>query len=453
MPAGGNWTAQNKIRPGAFINFVSVPSALSVLGTRGIVAVGMPMTWGATGELIKLTGEDLLTGASLAKVGVTIADTQASLPYRVALAGCYTALLFRTDVGGAKAVATILEGTLKVSAKHPGSTGNSISVVTIKDKPAVGSTTIQVLVHNLVKEEFVVTAISELTQLDSSFVDFEVLKEGAAVPVTAGVTLVGGTNGQVDKTTYTTFFNLLDTKNFQCVTVYDNDTSVPAMLKTRVDVWRNKRGKKVQAVVYDSSASDVEGIISVNQGFKTATETVDTLLFPVYAASVTAGAAINQSLTAKVVEDAVEIINPVLEDGIEDALKIGRFILTYRQDGAVCIEKDINTLQTFTADKNYVFSKNRVIRCLDEIGNTASLIFNRNYCGKVDNDSIGRNQYKTELIAYLDTLVNIGAITNFDGSSDVTVLPGESIDSVVVDLAIQPVDSMEKLYMTVNVNA
>ena len=90
---------------------------------------------------------------------------------------------------------------------------------------------------------------------------------------------------------------------------------------------------------------------------------------------------------------------------------------------------------------------------MDEIGNTCALVFNKNYAGKIDNDSIGRNQYKTELISFVDTLVGIRAVTDFDGASDVTVLPGEAVDSVVVDLLIQPVDSMEKLYMTVNVNA
>ena len=172
-----------------------------------------------------------------------------------------------------------------------------------------------------------------------------------------------------------------------------------------------------------------------------------------WAASKTAGAQVNESLTAAVVEGAVEIINPILEDEIEDALNQGRFVITYRQDGAVCVEKDINTLHTFTPDKNYAFSKNRVIRCLDEIGNTTSLVFNRNYAGKVDNDNIGRNQYKTELISLFDSLVGLRAIQNFDGASDITVLPGEAVDAVVVDLVVQPVDSMEKLYMTVNVNA
>ena len=453
MPAGGTWTVQNKVRPGAYINFVSVPKAIGTIGERGTVAVGMPMTWGPAGALIHLTGDELLSGASLAKVGVTATDTEASLPYRVALAGCFNALLFRTDVGGTKATADILKDTLSVTAKYAGTTGNKITVVTIKDKPAEGSYTIQVLVSKLLKESFIVTSIDELKDIESEFVDFVVGDGATTIPETAGTALTGGTNGTVDKTQYSTFWNLLDTKNFQCIAMYDTDASIPPLLKEKVQLWREKRGKKVQAVVYDYTSADYEGIISVNQGFKTSTETVDTTLFPVWVASMVAGAQVNQSLTAAVVEDAVEIINFIPEDEIEDALNVGRFVLSYRQDGAVCVEKDINTLHTFTADKNYAFSKNRVIRCLDEIGNTVALTFNRSYAGKVDNNNIGRNQFKAQIISLMDTLVNINAVQNFEGSADITVLPGESVDSVVVDIAVQPVDSMEKIYMTVNVDA
>lgn len=453
MPAGGTWTVQNKVRPGAYINFVSVPKAIGTLGERGTVAVGMPMTWGPAGELIHLTGDELLNGASLAKVGVTATDTEASLPFRVALAGCFNAWLFRTDVGGAKATAEIQASTLSVTAKYAGTTGNKITVVTLKDKPEAGSFTIQVLVNNLVKESFIVKKITELSDIESEFVDFTVSNQTAAIPVTAGIALTGGTNGTVDKSTYTTFWNLLDTKDFQCLAMYDTDVTVAPLLKDKVEIWREKRGKKVQAVIHNYPDADYEGIISVTQGFKTATETVDKTMFPVWVASMTAGAEVNQSLTAAVVEGGVEIIDPIAEDAIEDAINIGQFVLSYRQDGAVCVEKDINTLHTFTVDKNYAFSKNRVIRCLDEIGNRTALIFNRNYAGKVDNDSVGRNQFKTELIALFDALVGIRAIQNFDGASDITVLPGEAIDAVVVDLTVQPVDSMEKLYMTVNVNA
>lgn len=455
MPAGGTWTTQNKRRPGAYINFVSVPAPLGTLGERGVVAVGMPMTWGPEDELIELNGNELLSGASLPKVGVTSFDTEESLPYRVALSGCFDALLFRTDRGGTQATADITASVLTATAKYAGTTGNKITVVIVKDKPAVGQYTIQILLSNILKEEFIATQIEELEELESQYVVFTVAEgqESTNIPETAGTPLAGGTNGEVDDQTYTTFWNLLDTKTFQCLAMYDKSPELAPLIKDKVEIWREKRGKKVQAVVYDYTQADYEGIISVDQGFKTSTETVDETMFMLWVASQTAGAQVNQSLTASVVEDGVEIINPVLEDDIEDALAEGRFILSYRQDGAVCVEQDINTLHEFTVDKNYAFSKNRVIRVLDEIGNTVALVFNRNYCGKVDNDDQGRNTFKTEIISLIDQLVGIRAVTNFDGASDITVLPGEAVDSVVVDLTIQPVDSMEKLYMTVNVNA
>lgn len=449
MPAGGTWTVQNKVRPGAYINFVSVPSTLGTLGERGTVAVGMPMTWGPVNELIHLTGDELLNGDSLAKVGVKATDTEASLPYRVALAGCYNAWLFRTDTGGAEATASV--DNVTITAKYTGTTGNRIAVTIAKEEDIYA---VKVFVDNLLQETFTVTTVEELVDIDSSFVIFtSSVEEETTMPVTAGITLAGGTNGTVNKSSYSTMWSLLDTKDFQCIAMQDTDDSIASLLKAKVEVWREKRGKKVQAVVYDYTAADYEGIISVNQGFKTTTETVDTSLFPVWVASMTAGAQVNESLTAAVVENATEIINPVLEDDIEDALNAGKFVLSYRQDGAVCVEKDINTLHTFTVDKNYAFSKNRVIRCLDEIGNTTALVFNRNYAGKVDNNDTGRNQYKTELIYMFDNLQSLNAIQNFDGASDLTVLPGDSVDAVVVDVTVQPVDSMEKLYMTVNVNA
>ena len=235
--------------------------------------------------------------------------------------------------------------------------------------------------------------------------------------------------------------------------INSTDAAVQTNIVDFIKLMKYTRGKKVQGVVYDYPAADEDGIISVDQGYVTDVDTVTTELFPLYVASITAGANVNESNTATVVEGAVSIINPIAEDEIENALAAGKFILSYRQDGAVCIEQDINTFHTFTPDKGYAFSKNRVVICLDEIGNTAALVFNRNYCGKVNNDDNGRNIYKTELIAMMDSLQTIGAIQNFDGASDITVLPGNSVDSVVVDVVVQPTDSMEKLYMTVNVNA
>lgn len=450
MPAGGTWTVQNKQRPGAYINFVSVPKPVGTIGDRGVIACALPMTWGPTDALITLYGEDLLNGKSLPKIGCDAFDTAESLPFRLALAGCYKALIFRINAGGVKASIT-LGSSVKIDAKYTGTTGNSISIVITENKPEEGKYTLDVLFKNIQKESFVVSSVADLTDIESEWID--ITATGESVPVTTGAALTGGTNGTVGTTAASTFCELVSGETWQCLAVNSTDSAINDAIIEFIKLMRDTRGKKVQGVVYDYTAADYEGIISVHQGYTTDTDTVGVDLFPIYVASITAGANVNQSNTARVIEGAKSIINPVDEEDIEDALKVGKFLLTYRQDGAVCVEKDINTLHTFTVDKGYAFSKNRVIRCLDEIGNTVALVFNRNYCGKIDNDDIGRNMYKTEIISMMDTLVDLGAIQSFDGASDITVLPGNDVDSVVVDLTVQPIDSMEKLYMTVNVDA
>ena len=453
MPSGGNWKAQTKVRAGAYINFVSVPKPLGTVGERGVVAIAVPMTWGATDSLIEVYGEELLNGASLDKIGCTAYDAE-SLPFRLALKYCYKGLFYRMDRGGTKA--TVTHGNLTISAKYAGTTGNKISVIVAENTPETGKYTINVLVNAGLKETYVIQTLADLADVESKWVDFTYGEDaGADVPTaTTGVTLVGGTNGTVTEETWTAdFFNLIKTEQWNCLAVQSDSATLPALIASNIKLFRETLGKKAQAVVYNTTNADDEGIIAVKQGYKTETETISPSLFPLVVASMTAGASVATSNTASVIDDAIEIINPVDETKIEDELLLGWFLLTYRQDGAVCVEQDINTLHTFTVDKNKAFSKNRVIRTLDEIGNSTVLIFNRNYCGKVNNDDFGRNVFKSEVIALIDTLVTMGAVQNFDGASDVTVMKGVDIDAVVVDLTIQPVDSMEKLYMTVNVDA
>lgn len=453
MPSGGTWKAQNKVRPGAYINFVSVPKPVGTVGERGIVAIALPMSWGATDSLIEVYGSDLLDGKSLEKIGCTAYDAE-SLPFRLALKYCYKGLFYRMDRGGTKA--TVVSNNLTISAKYHGTVGNKLSATIIEDTPEVGKYTVNVLYDGATKESFVVETLGELKDVESSWVNFTMPEENesSAPTATTGVSLTGGTNGTITESTFAPdFFNLITTEQWQCLAIQSDSVTLPSLILSKIKSLREDLGKKVQAVVYNTNTADYEGIISVKQGYKTTTDTVSETLFPIVVASMTAGASVAESNTARVIDDATEIINPIEETSVADNLKAGWFVLTYRQDGAVCVEQDINTLHTFTVDKNQAFSKNRVIRTLDEIGNTTALIFNRNYCGKVNNDAFGRNVYKSEIISLVDTLVSMGAVQNFDGATDVTVMQGANIDSVIVDLTIQPVDSMEKLYLTVNVDA
>ena len=214
---------------------------------------------------------------------------------------------------------------------------------------------------------------------------------------------------------------------------------------------RENEGVKVQGCVYDKATYDYEGIISSDQGYKTEVEEISEVNFVAWVTGATAGAEINESNTHKTVQDAVEIIGELTNTEIIDALQNGKFVISKLRSGTIVVEKDINTLHTFTTDRSYDFSKNRVIRVLDEMGNTVMNTWDENYCGKLDNDADGRNVYKADLVSYGNTLQGIHAITNFLGADDIEVLMGDDVDSVVVNWPVQPVDSMEKLYMTFTV--
>ena len=92
-----------------------------------------------------------------------------------------------------------------------------------------------------------------------------------------------------------------------------------------------------------------------------------------------------------------------------------------------------------------------IIRTIDNIANDISTIFESNYVGKVNNNADGRSLLKAALVDYFTTLQNMAAIQNFE-TDDITVNAGTDSDAVVVDVFTQPVDSVEKIYITVNLS-
>src|SRR5690606_2328645 len=167
-----------------------------------------------------------------------------------------------------------------------------------------------------------------------------------------------------------------------------------------------------------------------------------------WVAGATAGANVNESLTYAAYDGAVDVDERYTHTEIVQALKNGEFLFEY-SDGRAIVEQDINSFTSFTPEKRQHFSKNRVIRVLDSIGNDLKRIFEQFYIGKVNNNVDGRNLFKNEIVNYMTVLENIGAIQNFDSQADVTVVQGNDVDSIYVELYVQPVDAIEKVYMQV----
>ncbi|MMZ64757.1 Phage tail sheath protein [compost metagenome] len=164
-----------------------------------------------------------------------------------------------------------------------------------------------------------------------------------------------------------------------------------------------------------------------------------------------AAAGVNESLTYTEIPNAVDVTPKYTYSEMIQALQNGELVLS-ASNGKVQIQQDINTLTTFTADKAKHFSKNRVVRVLDTIARDIQRTFTASYIGKIGNNADGRNLLKGEVLSYLGSLQGIGAIQNFNAETDLEVLPGIDGDAVIVNLSVQPVDSIEKIYMTVTVN-
>lgn len=440
--ANGRFNSMNKIRPGAYINFESEAALDMSLGSRGIATFAVDLDWGADDKLIEVSANDLLNGYSLAKIGLTSNDANALL-FNLALQNCNLVKVYRINSGGTKATKTLDNG-LVVTAKYNGLFGNKIAILI---KSAGTKFSVETYADGYLVDSQKVNSISELVNND-----YVVFSGEGSLSATTSTLLVGGTNGTATLAEkYRQYMDLLKTTKWNTIAVTTDDEAIITSVMSFVEEMRDEEGKYVQAVVPNTSTADYEGIINVVNSVILNDETNVTIpQFTAWVAGATAGAKLTDSLTGKIVENATGIVNPLSNNDIIDGLSTGKFILSLNQSGAVKVEKDINSLHTYTADKGYIFSKNRIIRELDEIGSAIEDIWETTYLGKVSNNDDGRTLFKSSIINYLTGLQNQGAISDFD-SSTVNVEAGPDIDSVIASIQVKPVDSMEFLYMTVNV--
>jgi hypothetical protein len=198
--------------------------------------------------------------------------------------------------------------------------------------------------------------------------------------------------------------------------------------------------------------ADSEAIINVTQGVELADGTILTpAQATAWVSGVTAGASISQSNTGRKYVGTIDVVPRMTKTEMEAAITAGEFIFKVDTAQNVTAVYDINSLTTTTVDKGKQFTKNRIIRTIDGINNDITQIFESNYVGKTNNNADGRSLLRASLIEYFNELQRLSAIQNFT-PEDVTVLAGANSDAVVIDCYIQPVDSIEKIYITVNLS-
>ena len=425
---GGTFLVQNKVLPGAYINFVSRPRAMGSLGERGVVCVGMELDWGAEG-MRTVEAADFRTDSRALFGYDYLSDEMKDM--RELFLHAQKVKIYRLN-SGEKAKATT--NGLTVTAKYAGKRGNDICVAIVANVDEEGYFDVETYLDTELVDSQTVAKIEELE--DNEYVTFEGTGTLNAV---AGTYLTGGTTTAVTGSGYTDFLAAAEAEDFNVLAYNGSDETTKKLFVNFTKRMREEEGVKFVTVLHDYAEADHEGVISVG----TAKERV------YWVASATAGAEVNESLTNTVYDGEYEVDAKLKKSEYIKGIQAGQFLF-YEEDGELRVLRDINCFTSFAAAKNSDFSSNRVVRVLDSIANDVANIFSKYYLGKQSNNANGRNLLKAEILAYHEQLMKIEAIENFT-ADDITVEKGAEKQDVVVYENVQPVDAMEKLYMKVEV--
>lgn len=443
--AGGTWSTQNKVRPGVYIRFKSAAGVGLTVGDRGKVAICEPLSWGPVGQVMTIEagagttpfiGYDITNPKALFLREIFKGSNRTSAPN--------TVYLYRPSAdSSAQATATI--EPLTVKALYPGVRGNDINIVITEDVDVEGQYTVNTVVDGSIVDSQIATNVSDLEP--NSWVEFS---GTGALAATAGTALTGGEDGTVQSAAYSAFLSTIEAYDFD-ILIYDGDDStVLTAMQSFVKRLADENGQYFQLVAAEVTNPDSRFVINVNSGV-----TLDdgTELTPQQACwwvgGAQAGARYNESLTYAAYPGAVDVSPVRTNNQMISALSAGDFVM-FAEKGVVKVEQDINSLITYTPDIGKVYHKNRVMRLCNTIANDVYAQFSQNFIGIVNNNADGRARFKAAIVGYLLELQGTQAIRNFE-ADDVEVLPGNDIDAIVINIAIQAVDSVEKVYMTVTV--
>ena len=447
--AGGNWSAQNKVRPGVYINFKTAAGAGTAQGERGTVAIARALSWGPSGQATAIAaGED-----PMEKIGYPIGAPQALFLRELfkgtnLSAGAKQILLYRLKgTGEAAASASLSEGGLTITAKYPGVRGNDLSLRISASAETEGAFTVETILDGTIMDSQTAATADQLT--DNGWVLFS----GAGpLEASAGLSLSGGADGTADPAAWADALTALEPYDFDILAYDGTDATAREACAAFVKRFAEEEGIYTQLVTSGAKGADSRFVINLDSGV-----VLDdgTKLEPRQAvwwlAGAEAGAKYSQSLTYAAYPGAADVIPPKTSRQIEEAILAGNLVLS-RENGRVHIETDINALTSYTPDIGRVYRKNTTMRVCNFLANRIYQEFSQNYIGKVKNDDAGRALLQAAILNDLRTMFENGALTQRPSGEDVIVAPGEESDSVVIAVALALADAVEKIYLTVTVS-
>ena len=182
--AGGTFVTRNKVRAGAYINFVSEYSPLGTVSDRGTVLLPMAVPFGPVGEAIEITGD-----TDVRKIFGLSSLSPELLLLREAAKRANKVLVWRLAGGEA---ATRTDENITVTARYPGTVGNTIAVKILAPESGLESTVQTFIDGRMVDEQ----QASTIEQLVSN--DWVIFSGTGELTPHAGIVLSGGTDLEVE---------------------------------------------------------------------------------------------------------------------------------------------------------------------------------------------------------------------------------------------------------------
>jgi len=440
---GGKFLFYNKVRAGAYINFISVDRPLGNFSDRGYVAVPMELDWGTDNEMITVTAGEFQTNSKEIFGYDYTHEKMRNL--RELFVRAKTAHIYKLNSQGVKASNEV------ATARCGGIRGNDIKIVVAKNVDDSSLYDVTVYLDAKIVDQQTVATMEAIAE--NPYVTF---KKGWGIAETAGMPLSGGTNGAaITGDDYQKFLDLSERKYYNVLICPSGVATIQQLFMAYTKRRRDDVGVKFQAIVWRNNVGDHEGIISPHNSVLDDGALPSDIVY--WLGGAEASAAVNESLT-NTTYDGELTIDMKYKDAEFDKLKLQGF-LTFHSQGKRTVDEyvydtrvmeDINTFHTFVPDKNDDFSLNQIIRVLDQVAIDCSEIFVNSYLGKVQNDNIGRISFRNNLIYQCQEYERVRAIEDFN-SDDVLVEKGLKKGDVLVDLPIKPVGAMSHLYMQVYV--
>ena len=429
---GGTFFTQNKVLPGAYINFISASKASATLSDRGYAAMAIELDWGVENTIFEVTNGDLQKN-SMKLFGYDYTAPQLK-GLRDLFLNLKTLYLYRLTSGGVKATNTY------ATAKYCGTRGNDLKVVISNNVEDEEKFDVSLYIDDTtLLDKQTVSQMSEL--VDNDYVTW---KSGASLSETAGEPLSTGTNGTVNGLAHQTFLDKAESYYFNILGCVSTEDEIKSLYVAYTKRLRDEVGAKFQLVVHNKEA-DYEGVINVINDVEESP--VSSLIYWVTGAE--ASCAVNASLLNKKYDGEFTVKADYTQSQLEGFINAGKFAF-HNVGNDVRVLSDINTLLTTSDIKGDVFKENQTIRVCDQIANDIANIFNTRYLGVVPNDANGRISLWNDIVKHHQQLQDIRAIENFT-SEDITVAQGDSKKAVVVYDKVTVVNAMAQLYMTVEI--